>query len=151
MSGRSPPLYCTLTLIALQGHSKMSGRNLPLYMGINYIDPHVWTPVFCICVFVWGQCMAINNVVVQYKNRCHLVVTQAPIFVWFDGTIIDIGIILLTMYYSVFCYVWCPCMVINISVQYNGGLLPDIILLTQGCYHRGTRLNAMKRFCICSL
>ena len=25
-------------------------------------------------------------------------------------------------------------MVINISVQYNGGLLPDIILLTQGCY-----------------
>ena len=25
-------------------------------------------------------------------------------------------------------------MVINISVQYSGGLLPDIILLTQGCY-----------------
>ena len=25
-------------------------------------------------------------------------------------------------------------MVINISVQYNGGLLPDIILLTQGYY-----------------
>ena len=24
------------------------------------------------------------------------------------------------------------CMVINISVQYNGGRLPDIILLTQG-------------------
>ena len=23
------------------------------------------------------------------------------------------------------------CMVINISIQYNGGLLPDIILLTQ--------------------
>ena len=35
----------------------------------------------------------------------------------------------------------------NVSVQYNGGLLPDIILLTQGHYHnRGTRLNAMKRF-----
>ena len=35
---------------------------------------------------------------------------------------------------------------INVSVQYNGGLLPDIILLTQ-CYyhHRGTRLNTMKR------
>ena len=31
-------------------------------------------------------------------------------------------------------------MAINIiSVQYNGGLLPDIILLTQGYYHhRGT-------------
>ena len=39
----------------------------------------------------------------------------------------------------------------NISVQYNGGLLPDIILLTQCCYHRGTRLNVMKRICICSL
>ena len=59
------------------------------------------------------------------------------------------------MYYIVsglfllFC--WCPCMAINVSVQYNGGLLPDIILLTQCYLHRGTRLNAMKRFCICSL
>ena len=50
-------------------------------------------------------------------------------------------------------FFWCPCMVINVvSVQYNGGFLPDIILLTQCYYHnRGTRLNAMKRFCICSL
>ena len=46
---------------------------------------------------------------------------------------------------------WCPCMAINVSVEYNGGLLPDIILLTQCYCHRGTRLNAMKRFCICSL
>ena len=30
-------------------------------------------------------------------------------------------------------------MVINISVQFDGGLLPDIILLTQCYYHRGTR------------
>ena len=38
-------------------------------------------------------------------------------------------------------------MAINVvSVQYNGGLLPEIILLTQ-CYyhHRGTRLKTMKR------
>ena len=34
-------------------------------------------------------------------------------------------------------------MAINMSVEYNGGLLPDIILLTQGYYHRGTRLNTM--------
>ena len=40
---------------------------------------------------------------------------------------------------------------INVSVQYNGGLLPDIILLAQCYFHRGTRLYAMKRFCICSL
>ena len=42
-------------------------------------------------------------------------------------------------------------MAINASVQYNGGLLPDMILLTQGYYDRRTRLNAMKKFCICSL
>ena len=29
---------------------------------------------------------------------------------------------------------WCPCVTINVSVQYNGGLLPDIILLIQ-CYY----------------
>ena len=45
-------------------------------------------------------------------------------------------------------FFWCPCMAINVSVQYNRGLLPDIILLTQCYYHRGTRLNVMKRFCI---
>ena len=48
-------------------------------------------------------------------------------------------------------FFWCPCMAINVNVQYNGGLLPDIILLTQCYFHRGTRLNAMKRFFICSL
>ena len=42
-------------------------------------------------------------------------------------------------------------MVINISVQYNGGFLPDNILLTQGYYHRGTRLNTTYRLCIYSL
>ena len=48
-------------------------------------------------------------------------------------------------------FVWCPCMAINVSVQYNGGLLPGIILLPECYCHRGTRLNAMKRFCFCSL
>ena len=41
-------------------------------------------------------------------------------------------------------------MAINVSVQHNGGFLPGIILLTQCYYHRVTRLNAVKRFCICS-
>ena len=44
-----------------------------------------------------------------------------------------------------------PLMAINVNVQYNGGFLPDIILWTQCYLHRGTCLNAMKRFCICSL
>ena len=43
-------------------------------------------------------------------------------------------------------FFWCPCMAINVNVQYNGGLLPDIILLTQCYLHRGTCLNAMKSF-----
>ena len=39
-------------------------------------------------------------------------------------------------------FFWCPCMAINVSsVQYNGGLLPDIILLTQYYFHRGARLK----------
>ena len=36
-------------------------------------------------------------------------------------------------------------MVITVSVQSNGGLLPDIILLTQDYYNRGIRLNTMYR------
>ena len=58
------------------------------------------------------------------------------------------------MYSKCFAFVWCPCMAINVvSLQHNnGGFLPGIILLTQCYYHRGrTRLNAMKRFSICSL
>ena len=48
----------------------------------------------------------------------------------------------------VFAFCLCPCMAINVSVQYNGGLLSGTILLTQQCYyHWGTHLNAMKRFC----
>ena len=44
-------------------------------------------------------------------------------------------------------FFWCPCMAINVNVQYCGGFLPDIILWTQ-CYlhYWGTCLNAMKRF-----
>ena len=47
-----------------------------------------------------------------------LLLTQAPIFVWFDGTsIVYIITTLLTMYYIVFSfgYVWWLCMAINVS------------------------------------
>ena len=91
--------------------------------------------------------MAINGFV-QYTTRGFLpyllLFTQAPIPVWFDGTIIDISTILVQCTTVVMLgYDWWLCMVINISVQYNGGFLPDIILLTQGYYHWGTRLNTM--------
>ena len=41
-------------------------------------------------------------------------------------------------------FFWCPCMAINnVKVQYNGGLLPDIILLTQ-CYLHPIRGTCLK-------
>ena len=36
-------------------------------------------------------------------------------------------------------------MVINTSVQFNGGFLPNTILLTQGYLHRDIRLNTTKK------
>ena len=70
--------------------------------------------------------------------------TQASIAVWFDGIIIVYTFLI--MYCIVFCFVfvWCPCVAINVSVQYNARFLPDLILLTRCYYHRGTRLNAME-------
>ena len=53
--------------------------------------------------------------------------------------------------FLVLLFFWCPCVAIIASVQFNDGLLPDIILLTQCYCHRGTRLNATKWFCICGL
>ena len=53
--------------------------------------------------------------------------------------------------YFCFVFVWYTCMAINVSVQHNGRFLPGTIMLTQCYYRRGTRLNATKRFCICSL
>ena len=77
--------------------------------------------------------MAINDIV-QYTSGFLpyiLLFTQVPILVWFDGTIIDISTILLQCTTVVMLgYDRWLCMVINISVHYNGGLLPDIILLT---------------------
>ena len=62
--------------------------------------------------------------------------TQAPIVLWIDGIIIVYYYypFLVIMYY--YCVVFCFCcgwpgMAINVSVQYNGGSLPDIILLAK--------------------
>ena len=81
--------------------------------------------------------MVINVVViVQNNDRSlpdNLLLTQAPLFSY--------G--LMATLILMFCYVWWLCMAINMTVQYNGGLLPDIMLLTQGYCHRGTRLNTI--------
>ena len=92
--------------------------------------------------------MAINGIV-QYTSGFLpyiLLFTKAPILVWFDGTIIDITSTILLQCTTVVMlgYDWWLCIVINISVQCNGEFLPEIIiLLTQGYYHWGTRLNTM--------
>ena len=78
-----------------------------------------------------------NKEIIQYTN---VLFTQAPIRVCLHGTNIDSRTILDEVRLG---YDWWLCMVINISVQYNGGLLPDVILLTQGYYQWGTRLNTM--------
>ena len=52
---------------------------------------------------------------------------------------------------SVFQVIKRRCTATLVSVQYNGGLLPDVILLTQCYYHQKTRLNVIKRFGLCSL
>ena len=94
----------------------------------------------------------IYNVIVQYNGGflpdIIILFTQAPILIWFDGTIIVYYFYyttLLAMHYIVFCLFMFggPAWRLNVSIQYNGGLLFDIILLTQGHYQWGTRLNAM--------
>ena len=76
---------------------------------------------------------------------------EFPTSSWSSAVLVSIIVLDLSLLFDdvLFClpFCWCPCMAINVSVQYNGGFLPDIILLTQCYYHRGTRLNAMKRFC----
>ena len=66
-------------------------------------------------------------------------------------TILLTSISLCTTLFLFLMFFWCPCVAINVSLQYNVGLLPDILLLIQCYYHRGTHLNAMKRFGLCSL
>ena len=64
--------------------------------------------------------MAIN-VIVQYNGGFLpdiLLLTQAPIVVWFDGIIIVYSYYLFNyvLHYLMFCIAWWPAMAINISV-----------------------------------
>ncbi|CAM9547358.1 unnamed protein product [Ascophyllum nodosum] len=77
-----------------------------------------------------------------------------PLFVYVFMVLISISrTILVTVCITVvrLGYDWRLCMVINISVQCNGGLLPDMILLNQGYYQWGARLNIMYWICTYSL
>ena len=137
---------------------------LLLYYPLNYV-------LQCLLFwYVWWLCMAIN-ISVQYNDGLLPDIILLTQCYYHRGNCLNImqwlclysllcnSILLLPclMMYYLFLFLFlllvcCPCMAIYvINVQYNGGLLHDIILLTQCYYHRGTRLNAMKRFCICSL
>ena len=86
------------------------------------------------------------NEIIRYTSVKITIYPSPYIPVCLDGTIIDISTILVTtvcITVVMLGYDWWLRMVINISVQYGGGLLPDNILLTQGYYQWGTRLNTM--------
>ena len=65
-----------------------------------------------------------------------------PVKQYIITTMLDV---VLYCFCFVFAFCLCPCMAINVvSIQYNGGLLPGIILLTQQChYHRGTHVEVL--------
>ena len=56
--------------------------------------------ILCLCDTRAWQLM------ILYSIPLHFLVTQAPILVWFDSTIIDISTILVTMYYSRYVGLW---------------------------------------------
>ena len=72
----------------------------------------------------------------QYCTR-YKVSLPGIVCAWCKMVLLAISIIIpcLMLYYIasvlVLLFFWCPCMTINVSVWYNGGLLPNIILLTQ--------------------
>ena len=81
-----------------------------------------------------------------FKYHVVVLYLQLFFFVMYITTTMCDGVLHCLLFLMFF---WCPyIMAINVNVQYNGGFLPDIILLTQCYLHRGTCLNAMKRFCI---
>ena len=94
------------------------------------------------------------NKCISKAATCHANSTVQAASNNISAVLVSIIVLKLSLLFDdvLFCFpfCWCPCMAINVSVQYDGGFLPDIILLTQCYYHRGTRLNAMKRFCIFS-
>ena len=118
-------------------------------------------------MFFWCPCMAIN-VSIKYNGGLlqEMIILTQRYYHW--GTRLTTSTLWLCIYslnilplpcvmayyivYGVLLMLFsCPCMTINVSIQYNGGFLPDIILLTQCYFHQVTCLNAMKRFLICSL
>ena len=88
-----------------------------------------------------------NSTIIRMSSRGATTIyyLPKPLFLYVSMVLLSTVVL-----YSLLCitvvmlgYEWWLCMVINISVQYSGGLLPDIIRLTQGYYQWGTRLYTM--------
>ena len=120
----------------------------PLLRVSNYYHPDCFFREH----YLWYICVLPTSSTIvwmsQYPDCCLLqyVCTSYIIFRSDNNSMLSLPCLMI-----VFAVFLVSLQVISVSVQYNGRLLPDIILLTQ-CYHRrGARLNVMKRFCICSL
>ena len=79
------------------------------------------------------------------KEKKSGVVFTAYVIVYIITTMCD-GVLLYILSVLFLLFFWCPCMAISVSVQYNCGLLLDIILSTQCYFHRRTRLNTTRSF-----
>ena len=141
----------SIPIIGKRGPVNPNPMNLPLPRGVLYLY----------------QIYHSSSVIISQCSLGSINRLSTPIAVWCDATIIVYLLLShLIMYYFVFRWFWlwyvlqCFCdrflvflhMAIDVSVQYNGGLLLDTKLLTI-CYyhHRGTRLNAIEMFCFRSL
>ena len=103
----------------------------------------VLTRLSLCCYYCLSGVLAMTiNVSIQYNRGLLpdiILLTQCYPILCLMGYYIASGFAYTTMVDGVLpcsCFVltfWCLCMEINVSIQYNGGLLRDIILLTQ-CY-----------------
>ena len=77
-----------------------------------------------------------NIIILLTQDYYHHQGTRLNIMLWLCPYSICNSILLLpclVIYYYIFLFlmlVWCPGMAVIVSVQYNGGFIPDIILLT---------------------
>ena len=84
--------------------------------------------------------MELYSILVDFSPTTYCL--PKPLFLYGSMVLLSTLLVLSSLCTTVFMFCY-DCVVINVSVQYNGEFLPDIILLTQGYYHWGTRLNAI--------
>ena len=116
-------------------------------MGTHVVLSCFFVTMYCIVLLysiklTWRQC----KVVFRAGTKHQLCELCAIFSLWNNSFAVHV------VQYLCGLVVKCKCFLFANYQQHNYCMfLPGIILLTQCYYHRGTRLNAMKRFCICSL